>query len=51
MKKLNDFVVTDLQALAKCNPSMVKLVENRANIRKALKLGFKLPGVEVKSGE
>lgn len=46
MKKLNDFTVTDLHALAAFNPRLVKMVPNISAIRSALKLGFKLPGVE-----
>lgn len=46
MKKLNDFTVTDLHALAAFNPKMVKMIPNYGAIRSALRLGFELPGVE-----
>lgn len=46
MKKTHDFTVNDLQKLAEFNPHLVKLMPNIKAIRAALKLGFKLPGVE-----
>lgn len=46
-KRIGDFNVTDLKALAACNPQMVKLTPNHANIRKYLALGGKLEGIEV----
>ena len=46
-KRIGDFTVTDIRALAACNPQMVKLTPNHANIRKYLALGGKLDGVEV----
>jgi hypothetical protein len=50
-RKLYPFVVTDLAALAAFNPHLVQLQPNKPAIRKALALGFKLPGVEVHDTE
>lgn len=41
-----DFQVTDIKALYAAHPQFVKLVEDKAKIRKALELGLSLPGVE-----
>lgn len=51
MKRLKDFDVTDLNALAAFNPHLVKLVPNTTAIRQALKLGFKLPGVQAQKSK
>lgn len=47
MKKLNDFTVTDMNALAAAHPNLVTLSPNIRAIRSALKLGFKIPGVQL----
>lgn len=51
MKKLNDFIVTDMKALAAHNQNLVKFVPNIPTIRTALKLGFKLPGIKTTEAE
>ena len=50
-KKLKDFTVTDINALEAAYPNFVKKIASTAKIRTALKLGIKLPGVELAAKE